>query len=106
MNAYDLYIFYIEPADLKGQAHRVRVENVEVADTFNPRTKQKEKKIILRLAGKKKVLGLNKTRTGAMIDITGTAEIEQWIGVEIVIEPGRQSGKDTIVISAPAQGAK
>lgn len=101
MNAYDLYLFYIEPADLKGQPHRVKVEGVEVTDVFDPRSKKKEKKIILRLAGKKKVLGLNKTRTGQMIALTGTPEIEQWIGAEIMIEPGKQSGKDTIHIKAP-----
>jgi hypothetical protein len=38
-----------------------------------------------------------------MIAITGTPEIEQWIGTEIMIEAGKQSGKDTIIITrAPA----
>jgi hypothetical protein len=105
MNAYDLYTFYIEAADLKGQAVKVKVEGVEVADVFNPRAKKNEKKIILRLAGKKKVLGMNKTRTKQMIDLTGTPEIEQWTGAEIVIEPTKQSGKDTINIKAPQQPA-
>lgn len=107
MNAYDLYTFYIEPADLKGQAHKVKVESVEVAEVFNPGKKKNEKKIVLHFAGKKKALSLNKTRTGRMIEITGTPEIEQWVGVEIMIEAGKQSGKDTILInkasSQPAQ---
>ena len=101
MNAYDLYTFYIEPADLKGQAHKVKVERVEVAEVFNPGRKKNEPKIILHLVGKKKVLSLNKTRTGQMIELTGTPEIEKWIGTEIVIEPGKQSGKETIFIKAP-----
>lgn len=103
MNAYDLYTFYIEPADLKGQTHKVKVESVEVAELFNPGRKKSEKKIVLHLAGKKKALSLNKTRTKQMIDLTGTPEIEQWAGAEIVIEPGKQSGKDTIFIKAPQQ---
>jgi hypothetical protein len=103
VNAYDLYTFYIEATDLKGQAHKVKVERVEVRDVFNPGTKKPEKKIVLHLAGKKKVLSLNKTRTGQMITITGTPEIEQWVGAEIMIEAGKQSGKDTIIITrAPA----
>jgi hypothetical protein len=101
MNAYDLYTFYIEAADLKGQAHKVKVEGVEVSEVFNPGKKKNEKKIILHLAGKKKVLSLNKTRTKQMIELTGTPEIEQWTGAEIMIEPAKQSGKDTIIIKAP-----
>jgi hypothetical protein len=101
MNAYDLYTFYIEAADLKGQAHKVKVEGVEVAEVFNPGRKKNEQKIILHLAGKKKVLSLNKTRTKQMIELTGTPEIEQWTGAEIMIEPTKQSGKDTIAIKAP-----
>ena len=103
MNAYDLYTFYIEPDDLKGQAVKVKVEVVEVKDVFNPGRKANEKKIILRLVGKKKVLSLNKTRTGQMIKLTGTPEYEQWVGAEFIIEAAKQSGKDTIFIKAPPQ---
>ena len=78
---------------------------MEVKDVFNPGTKKPEKKIVLHLAGKKKVLSLNKTRTGQMIALTGTPEIEKWAGVEIVVKPGKQSGKDTIMIEAPAPDA-
>ena len=100
MNAYDLYTFYIEPDDLKDRAIKVKIIAADVKDTFNPRTKTKERQIVLRFAGKKKVLGLNKTRAGQMIEITGTPESDHWVGVEIVIEPGKQSGKDTVVIKA------
>lgn len=102
MNAYDIYEFYIEAKDLKGQAHKVRVESAYVKEVFNPGTKGKDKKIILRLVGKQKVLSLNKTRTSQMIDITGTPDFERWAGTEIMIKPGKQSGKDTVVIEAPA----
>ena|SRR5690349_9971825 len=105
MNAYDLYTFYIEPGDLKGQAVKVKVERVEVAEVFNPGRKKNEPKIILHLAGKKKALSLNKTRTGQMIALTGTPEIEKWTGVEIMIEPAKQSGKDTILIKPAPQPA-
>lgn len=105
MNAYDIYEFYVEAKDLKGQAHKVRVESAYVKEVFNPGTKGKDKKIILRLVGKQKVLSLNKTRTGQMIDITGTPDFEKWAGVEIVIKPGKQSGKDTVVIEATPQAA-
>jgi hypothetical protein len=105
MNAYDLYTFYIEPADLKGQAHKVRIVAADVKETFNPRTKQKDKQIVLRFAGKQKVLGLNKTRAGKMIEITGTPDFDEWAGVDIVIKPGKQSGKDTVVIEAAPQSA-
>ena len=107
MNAYDLYTFYIEAKDLKGQNHRVKVESVSIEEVFNPGTKKKEPKIVLHLVGKKKVLSLNKTRAGQMIEITGTPEIEQWTGAEILIKPGKQSGKDTILIEAvPAAQVK
>jgi hypothetical protein len=105
MNAYDIYEFYIEAKDLKGQAHKVKIESAYVKEVFNPGTKGKDKKILLRLAGKQKVLSLNKTRAEAMIDITGTPDFEKWAGVEIVIKPGKQSGKDTVIIeAAPAAG--
>src|SRR5689334_22091426 len=100
MNAYDLYTFYIEPADLKGLPHRVKIIAADVKETFNPRTKAKDKQIVLKFAGKQKVLGLNKTRAGTMIEITGTPDFEKWVGIEIVIRPGKQSGKDTVVIEA------
>lgn len=103
MNAYDLYTFYIEAADLKSRAHKVKVESVEVAEVFNPGKKRNETKILLHLAGKKKVLSLNKTRTKQMIEITGTPEVEQWTGAEIMIEPTKQSGKDTISIKASTE---
>lgn len=103
MNAYDLYEFFIEAADLKGQAHRVKVQEAYVKEVFNPGTKGKDKKIVLRLVGKQKVLSLNKTRTGTMIEITGTPEFEKWAGTEIIIKPGKQSGKDTVVIEKPSQ---
>jgi hypothetical protein len=100
MNAYDLYEFFIEPADLKGQAHRVKITAAYVKDSFNPRSHEKEPQIRLRFANKQKVLGLNKTRCGKMIEITGTPDYEKWVGREIVIKPGKQSGKDTVVIEA------
>jgi hypothetical protein len=105
MNAYDLYEFFIEPADLKGQAHRVRITESYVKEAFNPRSHEKEKQIRLRFANKQKILGLNKTRAGKMIEITGTPEYERWVGVEIIIRPGKQSGKDTVVIEAAPQSA-
>jgi hypothetical protein len=101
MNAYDLYEFFIEAEDLKGQAHRVKVQEAYVKEVFNPGTKGKDKKIILRLVGKQKVLSLNKTRAGQMIEITGTPDFTRWAGTEIMIKPGKQSGKDTVIIEAP-----
>jgi hypothetical protein len=101
MNAYDLYEFFIEAEDLKGQAHKVKVQEAYVKEVFNPGTKGKDKKIILRLVGKQKVLSLNKTRAGQMIEITGTPDFTRWAGAEIVIRPGKQSGKDTVIIEAP-----
>jgi hypothetical protein len=105
MNAYDLYTFYIEPADLKGQAIKVKIVAADVKETFNPRTKSKEKQIVLRFAGKQKVLGLNKTRAGQMIEIAGTPDFERWVGIDVIIRPGKQSGKDTVVIEAAPQSA-
>lgn len=104
MNAYDLYTFYLEPRDLQEKAHQVKVERVEVKEVFNSRTKGKENKIILRFAGKKKALALNKTQAGLMIEITGTPVIEKWVGASVVIVPGRApNGKDTIVITTEAK---
>jgi hypothetical protein len=70
MNAYDLYEFYIEAKDLQGKPWKLKVKSAYVKDVWNPKTKAKEPRIILRFTGTQKVLSLNKTRTGQMIDIT------------------------------------
>lgn len=104
MNAYDLYEFYLEPRDLQGKAHQVKVERADVKEVFNSRLKKKEEKIVLRLEGKKKVFPLNKTQVGQMIEITGTPLTEKWAGASMVIVPGQASnGKDTIVITTEAK---
>ena len=103
-SAYDLYTFYLEPEDLRGQSHTVTVSTANVEEIFNPRIKRNEKRIVVAFAGKKKVLPLNKTQAGAMIEIAGTDDFSRWGGAKVILTPtSATNGKNTIAITpAPA----
>ena len=100
-SAYTVYEFYLEPADLKGKPHTVKVERAAVKDVFNSRIKHTEPKIVLKFANRLKVMPLNKTQAEAMITVAQSDLIEKWVNVEIVITPARTAkAQDTITITA------
>ena len=102
-SAYDVYDFYLEAETLKGRSVVVHVESVQKKDVFNPRIKRNEPKLVMRFAGKKLAMCLNKTQTGDMIAITGTDDYDLWKGHTITIAPTVSNGKPTIAISKPPQ---
>jgi hypothetical protein len=99
-SAFDLYTFYLEPSDLRGQSHSLMIETVTIEEVFNPRVKRNEKRLMVSFVGKKKILPLNKTQAGALVEIAGTDDYSKWSGMIVTITPARASnGKDTITIT-------
>jgi hypothetical protein len=110
-SAYDIYEFYIEPSDLKGQSHSVKIAKVALEDIFDPISKHDQKKIVLSFEQRKKKMPLNKTQVAALIEITGTDDYSQWVGATITLTPAQASNrKDTITVTpskiAKTEGAK
>jgi hypothetical protein len=99
---YDLFDFYIEPADLRGQSHTVTIESAERREIYNPRARRNEPRLVVRFVGRKKAMCLNKTQAQAIMEISGTDKFKDWKGLTIILTPATQSGKDTIAISTAA----
>lgn len=96
---YDLYEFYLEPADLKDKAHLVQVQSAKVEEMFNPRSPKKERKVVLRFVNRRKAMILNKTQAASMMELSGTDDFSKWVGQEVVLVADRaRNGKDTIRI--------
>lgn len=103
-SAMDIYEFFLKAADLGEKTGTVKIERVQVRETFDPQTKKKEPKLTVRFVGKKKLLLLNKTQTAALIEICQTDDYDKWAGHFVTIGPAKsRSGKDTIEITAPAE---
>ncbi len=100
MNVNDLYEFYLEAADLKDQAHVVKIVACTVQEFFVPRANKKEKKLVLRFENRRKSMILNKTQAGELVLISGSSETNDWIGLEVVLTKTKTNGKDTVKISA------
>lgn len=99
-SAYDLYKFYLEPADLRGQSHSVTIASVKPEQIFDTITKRDITKLLITLEEKKKKLPLNKTQVGALIKITGTDDYTKWTGTKITITPATAPNrKETITIT-------
>ena len=77
---------YIYAEDLQGKACDVQISRI-VAGQLTGEKNRKTKKPLCYFAGKKKPLALNKTNCKTLTNITGTGEIEQWIGQWITIFP-------------------
>jgi len=98
-SAYDVYVFYLEPADLKGQSHTVKIVKARVEPVFDPNVRKGIPRIVLAFENRKKVLPLNKTQVAALIEITGTDDYSLWVGKEVTLSPAPASNrKETIVI--------
>lgn len=106
-SAYDVYQFYLDADDLKGQSHNVKVAAAKIADVYDPVLRKKKPTIILAFENRKKVMTLNKTQAGAMIDITGTDDYTKWVGTEIILTPAMASNnRKTIAVTTKANGTQ
>ena len=104
-SAYDVYIFYLDPEDLKGQSHTVKITDCRLEKVFDPLLKTRVPRIVLEFENRKKRMALNKTQAGAMIGITGTDDFSKWVGAEIILTPAPASnGRQTIAITTKAAG--
>lgn len=103
---------WLKPEDLKRPA-LVAVASVDWPEVWDPSQKQNVIRPALRFSYRKadgttvtldKRLILNKTQALALAKITGTDELDGWIGANVVLTAGRaHTGAATIVISsAPA----
>ena len=97
---YDVYLYYLEPKDLKDKAHVVIVQSAKREDMPNPRTHVKETKIVVRFEKARKAMILNKTQAGAMAEVAGTDDYTKWGGTEVVLVADVASnGKNTIRVT-------
>jgi hypothetical protein len=102
-SAYDVYQFYLEPSDLREQSHTVKIQTAMKSEVFDPKLKKKVPRIVLAFENKKKVMVLNKTQCGSLIDIAGTDDFEKWAGIEVIITPApSRNNRQTIAITTKA----
>lgn len=91
---------YLKAADLQGRRVTATISEV-LYETLND-----EKKPIVYFVGKRAGLVLNKTNATAIIEITGSAETNDWVGQKITLYPTKVpfQGKsvDAIRVEAPA----
>ncbi len=72
---------WLKAEDLGTAKPVVVIESAEVKEnTYNGETK---KQVVLTFEGKDKQLGLNFTNASQISDLTGTQNIEEWVGVAI-----------------------
>lgn len=102
-SAYDIYVFYLEPDDLRGQSHSVKVQAAKLEPVFDPLTKRDINKLVIYFEGKKKSLPLNKTQVGALINITGTDDYTKWTGAQLTITPATAPNKKQTIAITPAK---
>ena len=73
---------FLAAADLKGKAHKLRIEALTQEELGDP----KENKWVLKFAGKEKKLVLNKTNTNAIAEMHGD-ETDNWMGKTVILFP-------------------
>lgn len=78
---------YLKTEDLAGAAVRVVIERITEEELGGEG--KKETKLVAHFYGKDKALVLNKTKCEALELISGTDETEAWVGLQIVLAPGR-----------------
>lgn len=94
---------WLKALDIQGRAVAVVVEKVTVEELRQPDGK-KETKLIVAFRGKAKRLILNKSQALALADFAKTEEFARWVGLAVVLEPGRASnGRDTVFIRPTAK---
>lgn len=79
------------------------IRGAGVEELHNPRTNQKERRLIVEFDGKDKRLILNKTQAEAVADIAGSRDYTKWRGVRVAVQAGiAPNKKETILILTPA----
>lgn len=69
----------LKAEDLKNSSPRVTIEHAEIKDFDDG------KKIILRFAGKDKVLICNKTNASIIAEVLGSSDTDDWLGKSITL---------------------
>ena len=81
----------------------VTVRGAGVEQLHNPKTNQKEPRLVIEFEGKDKRLILNKTQATAIAEIAHTKDYTRWRGARLAIQAGIAPNKrDTILILTPA----
>jgi hypothetical protein len=80
----------------------VTVRGAGVEQLHNPKTNQKEPRLVIEFEGKDKRLILNKTQATAIAEITHARDYTRWRGARLAIQAGiAPNKKDTILILSP-----
>jgi hypothetical protein len=74
---------YLKASDLQGREAVVTIDKV----AFEAVGREKEMKAVLYFVGKQKGIVLNKTNAKKIIEISGSAQTEDWTGTQIKIYP-------------------
>jgi hypothetical protein len=91
---------WLRPEHFTGKRPRVFIAAATIEHLFNPRTRRNEPKIVVAFHGKTLRLVCNKTQAHALAAITGSQEIENWQGHEIVLSIATApNGSPTILIT-------
>ena len=85
----------LKASDLQGKARKVRIESYEIKE-FDDDGK-KSKKAILNFAGKDKGLVVNKTNAQIIAHNTGSDDLDDWVGKEIIMYPTKVNFGDNMV---------
>lgn len=84
---------------LQGRAVAVKIQKATV-EQIRQYNGQKEARIVLDFAGKSKRLILNKTQAFAVATVAGTEDLDQWVGVDLVLKVATlKTGKPTIEVA-------
>lgn len=90
--------YRLQPADLQGRPRRVVIANVTYQGLEDVRP-------VLHFAGQTKRLALDAEQTRQLIALTGSAQLTDWIGRTVVLQPPRR-GETAIRIVAPNSSAR
>lgn len=92
---------YLSSEDLRGTVYTLVIESVTLEKMRDRFTQQEIHKICLHFKGAKKALPLNKTQAMAMVEISGTEAFDNWVGLQVQLQPDKYRGKNTIRIAKP-----
>lgn len=97
---------YLKEADLQGRKVKVTIAKVQI-DELQMTGGHKEKKPVVYLQGKEKMLVLNKTNALAIASLYGN-DTDAWVGKQIVLRPAKDRFQGNMVacIRIDVDGAK
>lgn len=91
---------WLRAEHLQGRRPTVAIDNVQVEQLYNPRSKRHEPKLIVAFYGKSLRLVCNKTQATSLATICGSDDYTTWQGHRVVLSTGKApNGADTILIS-------